>query len=432
MRRLAGKALQAAVALTLAVAASAQSPWDDALAPLESGKLLVWVVVPPNFGPADAPARVIHSDGKTKVLTPQQAAAAEAASVKAHDDELQHDAKWDILRSRLQRAFPDLDLDFEYLTDRDLAPDLKDALGTDSYPDLVLRSEPWLDAASCKQVRVWLSETIDPGRCVGFRPYIEGVPNAANVGAYSALSVWLADEGVDFGVVERTPENSEAGGIAVKAFARLLQGRALEDADPELVGPALRAAGYVQPAGPPAEVRVNITSIEVSRESAVVTMRGLGALHTMMVLRRDHAGRWRVLHVSWDLAPDLVLNAFAQLASAWSEGASVQRNEGDRPLGISQATPKNGAMAQVNPELWWDNRGGATLQVVEWHPSGSGGDPPTWLYFAPDTDNRLKTGTVARFADHMGPYWWRVWSVGADGTIVLSPWQAMNISGGSR
>ena len=57
MRRLAGKALQAAVALTLAVAASAQSPWDDALAPLESGKLLVWVVVPPNFGPADAPAR---------------------------------------------------------------------------------------------------------------------------------------------------------------------------------------------------------------------------------------------------------------------------------------------------------------------------------------------------------------------------------------
>jgi len=107
-----------------------------------------------------------------------------------------------------------------------------------------------------------------------------------------------------------------------------------------------------------------------------------------------------------------------------SEGASIPRNEGTKPKGISQAAPPDGDRRSAEPELWWDNLGGATLQVVEWQ---TGAGPVTNLFFVPDTGSRLRTGVVARFARDQRQYRWRVWSVGPDGTIVVSPWRTLNI-----
>ena len=41
-------------------------------------------------------------------------------------------------------------------------------------------------------------------------------------------------------------------------------------------------------------------------------------------------------------------------------------NEAVRLLGISQAAPRDGDTRSAPAELWWDNLGGASMQVVEW------------------------------------------------------------------
>jgi hypothetical protein len=92
-----------------------------------------------------------------------------------------------------------------------------------------------------------------------------------------------------------------------------------------------------------------------------------------------------------------------------------------------QAGPSDGDSKAPRPELWWDNLGGATLQIVEWQPQRGRGMPSeSELYFVPDTGTRLKTSVVARFAEQ-GSYRWRVWSVGAEGTIVVGTWRTLKI-----
>jgi hypothetical protein len=98
-------------------------------------------------------------------------------------------------------------------------------------------------------------------------------------------------------------------------------------------------------------------------------------------------------------------------------------NEGNKPLGIAQASPIDGDNRSPQPELWWDNLGGASMQVVEWTLGAS----PSNLFFVHDADSRLHTRAIARFATTAGKYRWRVWSIGTDGTIVLSPWRTLNI-----
>ena len=144
-----------------------------------------------------------------------------------------------------------------------------------------------------------------------------------------------------------------------------------------------------------------------------------------MVLRPDEALHWRVLQMSFDLARAQQLNAMGILARAGAESERVFRNEATLPLGILQASPTDGEGRSPQPDLWWDNLGGATLQVVEWQMSGAGS---TYLYFVPDSANRLQTRVSARFAAAAGAYRWRVWSVGADGTIVISPWRTLRIN----
>lgn len=78
------------------------------------------------------------------------------------------------------------------------------------------------------------------------------------------------------------------------------------------------------------------------------------------------------------------------------------------------------------PELWWDNGGGAGLQVVEWQRS-RGGWLDAHLYLAPDHNPKLQTRVTAQFANSQGRYRWRVWSVGAEGEMKISPWRTLNI-----
>jgi hypothetical protein len=161
-----------------------------------------------------------------------------------------------------------------------------------------------------------------------------------------------------------------------------------------------------------------------------------------VILRLNGNGQWKVLQVSPDMeasardrAVSLLEVYAAGSAQLGYEGSSQLRNEGDKVLGISQATPKDGEALSPQPELWWDNLGGATLQAVEWQQgNGEAGTEGKWgasnLYFIADNNSRLRTRATARFAAAPGEYRWRVWSLGMGGDLVLSPWRTMKIIGG--
>jgi hypothetical protein len=104
-------------------------------------------------------------------------------------------------------------------------------------------------------------------------------------------------------------------------------------------------------------------------------------------------------------------------------------NEGKVPMGISQAAPLDGDTRMVPADLWWDNLGGASLQVVEWQTRRYQNTWLSHLFYVPDTNPRLRTQVTARFASAPGQYRWRVWSVGVDGALVLSPWRGLTILG---
>jgi hypothetical protein len=130
-----------------------------------------------------------------------------------------------------------------------------------------------------------------------------------------------------------------------------------------------------------------------------------------------------VLQITPDLSSPLLHQAAGTLGEFCKPGSQLAV-----VAGIAQAAPPDGDTRPPSPELWWDNKGGAQLQVVEWQ-QGDGEDnwSGTRLFFAPDRDPHLRTRLSAEFATEQGLYRWRVWSVGNGGALVLSPWRTLNI-----
>jgi hypothetical protein len=166
-------------------------------------------------------------------------------------------------------------------------------------------------------------------------------------------------------------------------------------------------------------VRINGALATVALRVVVSSDREFGMTHPLMVLRKADDGRWRVLQVSLNLP--LPEQAAESLELMLSDPASAERKTG--VVGIKLAAPADGETRAPQPELWWDNGGGAGLQVVEWQ-RGLG----TRLFLVPDRAARLQTRVTAAFAKQPGTYRWRVWSVGAGGAMKISPWSTMKIA----
>ena len=180
-------------------------------------------------------------------------------------------------------------------------------------------------------------------------------------------------------------------------------------------------------------LQVDATDGHVRGGFAVIALRAVasgdrvfGVAYGLVVLQKNQAGRWTVSQLSPDLTPAMRDNAFELLSSSTKgrEESNPLGNEGSKPRGISQAAPVDGDTRSPQPELWWDNLGGASLQVVEWSSAGLG----TNLFFVKDNNPRLRNRVIARFATG-GTYRWRVWSVGVDGAVVMSPWRTLNVVG---
>ena len=179
------------------------------------------------------------------------------------------------------------------------------------------------------------------------------------------------------------------------------------------------------------QVHIDATAAEANERFAVVQLRAViesraafGALHAVVVLRVDGAGRWRVLQLTPNLVPEQQAVALRNLARY---GAPVKQESVAHVMPVSQAAPLDKDNRPPAPEFWWDNAGGATLEIVEWQKSVGESWSGSNLYFVPDEDGHLRTRVTGRFADAPGQYRWRVWSVGRGGPVAISSWRSVNI-----
>jgi hypothetical protein len=249
---------------------------------------------------------------------------------------------------------------------------------------------------------LWLLEGPACALCVGED---RGYPAAISV-AKSALSIVLNGEGV--------------GALADREMAAF---------DPEL---ARESALGVFGSGEGLGARIDINAVRASANGrlAVVSMRAVlesrsafGVVHALAVLRADEAGRWRVLQLTPNLLPAQQMVAWRSLV-AYSQPLDSKAAE---VLGVALAAPVDGDNRPPVPELWWDNKGGATLEVVEWQRRADRVWEGSTLFFVPDDTGHLQTRATGRFANAPGSYRWRVWSLGRGGAVAISGWRGFNI-----
>ncbi len=250
-----------------------------------------------------------------------------------------------------------------------------------------------------------------------------------------AFVIWLED-----GMrahAELQPHGEAIGGpasLAVSAVQGAMSGGEIGYTDPEAArvpAGAMRSAAFSPPlrnALNGLAMRVDVLTWAANERFAVYALRciasspqAFGVAHPLVVLRRSEDGRWRVLQMTANLAPDRQAASFAQLQPF---ARSVQPQLVKAVAGVTLAAPPDGDARSGLPELWWDNPGDARMLAVEWQRSL--GD--THLFLVPDNGTRLQVRVSATFVNVPDVYRWRVWSVGTGGMVKLSPWRKMTVT----
>jgi len=350
---------------------------------------------------------------------------------------------------RLRRAFPGLQVKYTDVPSNELGDDLRAARGSKLYPDVLVGPLPaewwtgWQQEYGVALLRpaMFVDDGLQSARS---QPEVALLARAPHAVEARAFVLWLNDDdgvclgcggGVDLASVGA--EGAKAADVAKNAIGQLLNGESLGDqADPAMAdfSPLLSQGVLLTTAnGLAGDADLQVENVSVNGKLAAVAMRvmvssekAFGAAHPLLVLRKDDDGQWRVLHVS------LNLPVYEQqtVRKKLMDSAPPDRADGGGPAvveGVSLASPLDGEKRQVMPELWWDNKGGAGLQVVEWQIYGQGGLADPQLFLVPDGASRLRTRTVAGFMNTPAKYRWRVWSVGAEGETKISPWRSVVI-----
>jgi hypothetical protein len=349
------------------------------------------------------------------------------------------------LGEQVRLAFPDLHVRYVSVEPAELEARLNEASHSGHYPDLLVAVAPgdWWRAATREFALATLRNAVFYADGVTQRatpPYrVAVLAQAPHRLAAQAFALWIVESrsGCAGCVTQNLSGNSRAAAaVAVSALSHLLEGQSLGDeADPAMatfspqLGPAMLtdSAGSLPKATP---VHFDLMHASATGRLAVVALRVTAAssnvfalAHPLVVLRRDRDGRWRVLHVSLNLPPSQQQDEREMLIRS----IAVASERPSAVRGILQASPVDGDTRPPNPELWWDNAGGASLQVVEWQIRSGGAWSDPHLYLAPDVGSRLRTQVTARFASTSGTYRWRVWSVGSHGETKISSWSTLNI-----
>jgi len=477
--------------LAAAGAAGAQAPGQtaaDGTSDGQHGKLTVWRVVvesPPGPATIASLAPVVHSEtagsfgqtaggyGQTAGSTGQTAGSfggtvasqtagsagqtagsfgesvgtlADAAAASNGTTALaeRHDPAWDRFTGDVDSAFRGLDVTYKDVGIDEL-PARLDAVkpGQADAPD-VLVGTPLPAAAQSRRYSLatlgamgLVPQMETPEQPLNpLRPQGVVLMRAPHPQAARAFVLWLLEGEVcgECGKLERG--DAAAIAVAKSALSGVLNGEGVgELADKEMAAfspqlaraTALGVVGAVLLNG----LRIDIGAVraEANGKLAVVEMRAVlenrgafGVVHAVAVLRADEAERWRVLQLTPNLLP-------AQQMVAWRSLApyGLRSDKVAEVITVAQAAPVDGDNRPPMPELWWDNKGGATLEVVEWQRRSDRIWTTSDLFFVPDDTGHLQTRVTARFADAPASYRWRVWSLGRGGALAISPWRGFNI-----
>ena len=394
--------------------------WVDPFQTLDRGRLTVWVVVPHGnpFG-LQKPRIASNTQGNISVSTSELPAAMRRSlhpnSEDAAGRELEHDPQYSLLEQRLQRAFPNLELDFEDVSEDDVVAEIRSTPPAEE-PDAVLGSPLPLAVQrlagsfgiTVNSPAYGVPQLDAPPLEVGFVPQVFLLrENDREMARSQAFAFWISEGSVSR-FLDQTQQGDAAAEVAVRALRNCLRGRPVgADADEQMLAASWsppQVQSVVQPtvrhspahhfmssqpsSVPQDDVQVDVMSEHAGGESAEVMLRATTLTyaafdihHAMLVLRMDESGHWKVLHIAVDLSVPQQRVAMKTLARAGEPEERILLNEGTIPQGISQAAPIDGDQRPPLPFLWWDNLGGATLQVVEWQPGGYASN----LFFVPDS-----------------------------------------------
>jgi hypothetical protein len=350
-------------------------------------------------------------------------------------------------RSSLREAFPDLQMKFVVVDADQLKQSLTSAQGTTDFPDVLLGTLPagwWNGMDSEFGLAMLRPAAFYPNGVMDSAPGMEEIAilaHAQHMQAARALALWMSEpESGCPGCVQAglTGKNMAAAAIAKGAVERLVNGQPLSEvSDPEMatessegVRRMLATMGNTSASGDGVRVQVEDASVNGSLAAValrvVVSSAGVfGVAHPLVVLRAGKDGKWKVLQMSLNL-PQAEQTSEREALMVTTPPSSAEQRAGVK--GVSQATPQDGQTLSQMPELVWDNHGGAGLEVVEWQRGEGGSWSDARLYLVQDTNARLQTHVQAEFADKNGRYRWRVWSVGAEGDVKISPWRTFRLA----
>jgi len=354
----------------------------------------------------------------------------------------------------LRQWFPSLEVKLVDVYPDELKDRLAAAQGTGNYPDVLVGDLP--DTWGADLRNRLLVEVLQPaaayedglgGMRVSTSPRVSAVvtvlQRAPHRDAARALELWVNESGSGCAgcVLSEADRKQPFVGVAVSAVNELLHGLSLGDlADPDLAAFPASLGKLVLTTATNAQVDGGAANVEPLRASrngrlAAVSLRVVaasdrvyGVAHPLVVMRQATNGEWKVLHVSLNLpASDEERARLALMNTSPPSGA--EQNAG--VFGVSLSVPIEGDTRSPMPELGWDNGGGAGLQVVEWQRAYPTNTSDGWsdarLYLVGDQGIRVATQVTAEFAIYQTRYRWRVWSVGVEGHMKISPWRTMNI-----
>jgi hypothetical protein len=377
-------------------------------------------------------------------LDAQAAAAKAAGKLPVPVRSSVRDPLRDRLQTSLKQSFYDLDTSFTSVPADQLDARLAAAEGTPDYPDVIV-SQPLPGVLRRLAIGSGMvmfgstgliaQESYQPANMAAIQAVI--LLRAPHPDEARAYVVWLREQGGGLPPKPIKPGAEAAMGVAMGAVQDLISGQKISSPDPALAEFSSAEAAGRALEFPSTEVldglefHLDVLRAAANERFAVVAMRltassdkAFGLVHPLVVLRKAEDGRWRVLQISANLAFDLEMRAFDRL---YGYTGPVRQGQLRPVAGISQAAPVDGDNRSPDPELWWDNGGGGTLLIVEWQRRSGSSWSDSNMFFVPDNGSRLQTRVTARFADGMGAYHWRVWSVGTGGGLSISPWRTVNI-----
>ncbi|MGC9199525.1 MAG: hypothetical protein ACP5E5_11415 [Acidobacteriaceae bacterium] len=369
------------------------------------------------------------------------------------------------IRQSLRQAYPNLQMHFYAVPPGQLQALLSSAQGTKDYPDVLVGTLPaaWWAGMDSEFGITTLRPAVFYPNGVMDQPLsaqeVAILADAPHMESARAFALWMSEPFSDCpGCVEKSFSGPVTAAVAVarKAIQRLVDGEPLGSlADPELATNSskgqrrlLATIGDASDAYGGLEIQVEQASAHGSL--AAVALRVLvstpgvfGVLHPLVVLRQAHSsspagslsgsmngekprhGPWKVLQLTLDL-PQYEQTQETQTLMVSDPPTANEQHGGVK--GVSLLSPTDGQEVIQMPQLLWENRGGAGLEVVEWQRGEGQGWSESRLYFVEDQNPTLRTQVMARFADGYGRYRWRVWSVGAHGQVKISRWSDFSFS----